>query len=84
MINDVNLKKFLFIVALFVQQIDVIAVTVETTVKGDKGQVHVTSWFISFLPHYIFLPVSDIHSSLGLLDEATALEVEDKRRSTDS
>ena len=33
MINDVNMKKFLFIVALFVQQIDVIAVTVEKTVN---------------------------------------------------
>ena len=33
MINDVNMKKFLFIVALFVQQIDVIAVTVERTVN---------------------------------------------------
>ena len=33
MINDVNMKKFLFIVALFVQQIDVLAVTVERTVN---------------------------------------------------
>ena len=33
MINEVNMKKFLFIVALFVQQIDVIAVTVERTVN---------------------------------------------------
>jgi hypothetical protein len=33
MINDVNMKKFLFIVALLVQQIDVLAVTVETTVN---------------------------------------------------
>ena len=31
MINEVNMKKFLFIVALLVQQIDVLAVTVETT-----------------------------------------------------
>ena len=33
MINEVNMKKFLFIVALLVQQIDVLAVTVETTVN---------------------------------------------------
>ena len=31
MINEMNMKKFLFIVALLVQQIDVLAVTVETT-----------------------------------------------------
>ena len=33
MINDVNMKKFLFIVALLVQQINVLAVTVERTVN---------------------------------------------------
>ena len=33
MINEVNMKKFLFIVTLLVQQIDVLAVTVETTVN---------------------------------------------------
>ncbi len=33
MINEVNMKKFLFIIAFLVQQIDVLAVTVETTVN---------------------------------------------------